>query len=72
MKSSDLDFKSGILSIVGYLYKTLCMTFLLLFLLKFFLNDGSWINYFIIFAVGFCVWLTGHFVQAFILRWKGC
>ncbi len=35
-----------------FLYKSLCLTFLLLLLAKLILNDGSWINYFIILVIG--------------------
>lgn len=37
-----------------FLYKSLCLTFLLLLLVKLILGDGSWINYFITLVIG-CV-----------------
>jgi uncharacterized membrane protein YjjP (DUF1212 family) len=69
MKSASLDLITRIIQIVGYLYTTLCMTFLVLFLLKLIVNDGSWINYLIIFTAGCCIWLGGHFIRPFTLHW---
>jgi hypothetical protein len=51
---------NGFLKTLAYLYKTLCQTLLVLGLLKFLFDDGSWINYLILSAIGGCLWLAGQ------------
>lgn len=40
----------AIITAIGYLYKTFCLAFLVIGVAKILANDGSWINYLIIFA----------------------
>jgi uncharacterized membrane protein YjjP (DUF1212 family) len=52
----------------GYLYKSFCLALLVLCLIKLIFGDGSWINYFIIFTLGYCIWWAGQYAQTFILK----
>lgn len=54
MSSVTSSFANRSVRALLFLYKSLCLTFLLLLLAKLILNDGSWINYFILLVIG-CV-----------------
>jgi hypothetical protein len=70
MNGTIVKLSSGFLRMLGYLYKSLCLTLLVLSSVKFMLDDGSWINYLILSAVGGCFWLAGHYGFARLPVWK--
>jgi len=49
MNNTQTTWSAKIIQLIGFLYKTLCLAFLVLWVTKLIFNDGSWINYFIIF-----------------------
>jgi hypothetical protein len=54
-----------IIAALGYLYKTFCLTFLVIGVAKILSNDGSWINYFIIFSLLFFLVVIWHLIKKF-------
>ena len=64
MNIFNMAWTDKLTGIVGFLYKTLFFTFFILAAIKLIVNDGSWINYFIIFVLG----VFTHLISRIIIK----
>lgn len=71
---NNMDTKTRTLSkrIAGFLYITFFFAFFILAAIKLMVNDGSWINYFIIFLLGISVLVIYKILKSNKrLNWSG-